>query len=293
MSEYQLSVIIAVQYAQRNLNEIIRRLRPENHLDVEFLFCATADDPETLSLVSGFENVSVLISPAGSLIPELWKEGIRSARGPALALSTAHCLPANNWVQCMLDEELTDTAAVGGVISNDPNANAMSWAVYLLRYISFSPPRSAAVVGEIAADNALYSRERIMDNADLLEAGFWEPSFHLRFHAAGCSLRFNPDIEVVHKNCYSTGQFFRQRLAHGKAFGMARVETITPLKRWMLIILTPVLPLVFLSKIIARVFKNKRYLLKLVTATPWLLLFLIAWGLGELTGYLASRDESS
>jgi len=140
----------------------------------------------------------------------------------------------------------------------------------------------------------VYRRQDILQNSDLLEDGFWEPSFHRRFRQAGLSLQLKPDLCVTHENCYTNRQFIRQRLAHGKAFGIERAENITKRKRGLLILLSPLLPFVFLSKIVVKVLSHGGYTVRLLQALPWLLLFLFAWGLGEAKGYLAAgRGENS
>ena len=283
----ELSVVVAVQHAERNLADILMRLDPASHPGVEFIFCAIASDVDTLNDVAGHSNVSVIFSPAGSLIPVLWKEGILAANADRIALTTAHCVPERDWVPGLLGIDMSATPAVGGVITNDSAANARSWAIYLLRYIAFSPPLTAGKVTDIAADNALYRREDILKNSDLLEDGFWEPSFHRRFCQAGLSLMLDPGLRVIHKNCYTTRQFFQQRLAHGKAFGMDRCVDISEFKRRILILLSPLIPFVFLSKICLRVLKNRKYLGKFLISLPWLMFFLTAWGLGEANGYRA------
>lgn len=287
----QLSVVIAVQYAQENLPEILRRLNPAEHPDVEFLFCYTDVDPDTIDLVGGYDNARALSALSGSLIPHLWRDGIMSAQADKVALGTAHCIPATDWVDQLLAVDMTSTPGIGGVIENDESASARDWAVHILRYISFSPPQEKRQVAEIAADNAVYRRKDIMQQSDLLKKGFWEPSFHARFRRAGLNLELDPHIKVVHRNRYSSGQFFGQRLAHGMEFGLARAREISLFKRLLLIVLSPLLPMLFLRKIVGAVMQHGRYRSKLLAASPWLLFFLFAWGLGEALGYLGKVDR--
>jgi hypothetical protein len=287
---YRLSVVIAVQYAEENLTAILRNLEPANHPEVEFLFCTTDADPRTAEFVAGFENVRVLTRPAGNLIPELWRDGIIAARSDRVAVNTAHCIPAAGWVDRLISTDLTSTPGIGGVIVNDKASDARGWAIYLLRYISFSPPQEAGQRAEIAADNAIYRRKDILQHPDLLEAGFWEPSFHARFHATGMVLQFDPELRVVHRNQYTTRQFFFQRLAHGRQFGRVRARQVSASKKILLITLSPLLPLLFLAKIVNAVVRQGCYKLKLMEAFPWLLIFLLAWGLGEAQGYLSAQQ---
>lgn len=287
MQSHDLSVVVAVQQAEQNLPDILTALDPASHAGVEFIFCVPASGAGFPCDAAVHSNVSILRCARDSLIPALWKEGILAATADRVALTTAHCVPEPDWVKTLLAIDMTTTPAVGGVITNDRAANARSWAIYLLRYIPFSPPLPGAEVMEIAADNALYRRQDILRNADILEDGFWEPSFHKRFQQAGFPLVLNSRLRVIHRNCYTTRQFFEQRLAHGKAFGMSRCEDISDGKRRLLMLLSPLIPFVFLAKICLRVVKKRRYAGKLLRSFPWLLIFLTAWGLGEAKGYRA------
>jgi len=281
-----LSVIVAVQHAQANLPQVVAALDPAAHPDVEFVFAYTPDDPETPRLVGGCANTRLLRSPASSLIPHLWRDGIRGARAARVAMTTAACVPAADWMDRLLAADLSDCAGMGGTIDNDPTADAVGWAIYLLRYAAFAPPRPPGEVAEIAADNALYRREEILHEADLLADGFWEPGFHARFRARGAGLRLDPSLRVRHHNRYTVGQFLAQRRAHGRAFGRERACGLVWPRRILLAAASPLLPLVFLAKIVRTTRGRDELVHHLPQAAPWLALFLLGWGLGEARGYL-------
>lgn len=290
-----LSVVVAVQHARANLAAIVAALNPAAHPEVDFLFCYTDADADTPGEVRAHSHARALSCAPGSLIPHLWRDGIYAARGDYVALTTAHCVPDAAWVDELMRLCRTDPVAVGGVIENDPDSDAKGWAIFLQRYIGFAPPQSARAIHEIAADNALYRRRDILAQADLLPGGFWEPSFHARFRAAGQTLRLDPALHMWHRNRYSPGQFFRQRLAHGREFGLARALRLSTARRFMLVVLAPLLPLVFLRKIFLAVWRHGKHRRELLWALPWLLFFLTGWGWGEARGYaesLARTDTS-
>ena len=205
MSGLSLSVVIAVQMAQQNLPEIVRRLACERHPEVEFLVCYADADPDVPRLLANQGNIRVLPGLPGSLIPHLWRDGILAARHETVAITTAHCIPDENWLQCLLQADLQGVAGIGGVIENHANSDAKGWAIFLLRYIAYAPPQAARRVEEIAADNALYRRTDILGHQDLLRKGFWEPSFHARFRAAGLSLVLEPRLRAVVAGLFFAG----------------------------------------------------------------------------------------
>jgi hypothetical protein len=283
-----LSVIVAVQHAATNLPDVVAALEMGRHPDVEFIFAHTPEDGETPRLLPALPNVRALCLRRGSLIPHLWREGIRSARGQCVATTTAACVPAPGWVNRLIAADMSGIAGLGGTIANDPEALARDWAVFLLRYAAYAPPRRGGEVVEIAADNALYLREQILREADLLEEGFFEPGFHARFRARGLGLRIDPSLRVTHRNRYTTGQFLRQRVAHGRAFGRERAEGLPWPRRLLLAVASPLLPFIFLGKIVAATRRNHQLFSNLLRASPWLTLFLLGWGAGEARGYIDS-----
>ncbi len=288
MNGRSLSVVIAVQLAQQNLPEIMRRLACERHPEVEFLVCHADTDPDVPRLLVNQGNIRVLPGLPGSLIPQLWRDGILAAQHASVAITTAHCIPDENWLQCLLQADLQGVAGIGGVFENQADSDAKGWAIFLLRYIAYAPPQAARRVEEIAADNALYRRADIVQHQDLLRQGFWEPSFHARFRAAGLTLALDPEMRVIHHNRYGARQFFGQRFAHGREFGLARAARLPWFKRIVLVILSPLLPLVFLRKIVIAARGQPQHRRQLRRAFPWLLFFLLGWGLGEARGYLES-----
>jgi len=283
-----LSIVIAVQHAQHNLAKILEHIDAEHNPDVEFIFCYTDIDPDTKEIVSVSDNVCVVHCSQGSLIPHLWRDGILRAGADKVAITTAHCIPEPSWVRSLLDADMESFVGVGGVIDNAPASDGVGTAIYILRYIAYASPQNARVIEDIAADNAVYRVDDIMRHRVLLQSGFWEPSFHVLFSAEGLQLRIEPLLRVVHSNCYSPAQFFSQRFAHGREFGLERARALPVQKRILLICLSPILPIVFLLKILVRVKNKQESKLCTLQSLPWLLFFLMGWGLGEARGYVAS-----
>lgn len=283
-----LSVVVAVRDAQANVAAILERLACDRYPQVEFLVGHTDRDPEVPRLVPSSPNVRLFEAPPGSLIPHLWRDGIRAAAADRVAVTTAHCVPSEDWVLSLLRADLREVAGVGGTIENDPASGAMGWAIHIQRYAAYSPPQGARRVEDIAADNAVYRRADIVGQGDLLAEGFFEPQFHARFRAAGAGLALDPTIRVTHRNRYRAATFFGQRYEHGRQFGAARAHALPAARRIMLVLASPVLPLVFLRKIVRSARRHEVLRRHWVRALPWLGFFLLGWGLGEARGYVES-----
>ena len=106
--------------------------------------------------------------PVDTLVPRLWSEGISRATGQAVALTTTQFVPDDRWLDRLNAVDLDRWAGVGGPIDNDPQASALNWAIFFLRYSAFAPPLPAGETGEIAADNAVYDREAILSTRTCL-----------------------------------------------------------------------------------------------------------------------------
>ncbi|HEV2098215.1 MAG TPA: hypothetical protein VGR45_04745 [Stellaceae bacterium] len=283
----RLSIIVGVQHAQDNLPAILDALQPEARSEVEIIICHTPADPDVPTLVGNTGGVMVVCSPEGSLIPHLWRDGILAASGERVGTTTAHCIPAADWVDALLSADLGEAAVLGGTIENDPRADAKARAIFLQRYAAFSPPQRKREIVNPAADNALYRRSDLMRHRDLLQRGFWEPSFHARLRAEGLRLALDPSLRVVHRNRYSAGQYMGQRLAHGREFGLARARARSFSRQLLLVLLAPgVFPLL-LARILRQAFGTPELRKQLATAWLWLPWFVLAWAVGEASGYLA------
>lgn len=285
----ELTVIIAVSEGEANLTELLDRITEVGEGKAEFIFCVAGSVPHILRSQQLWR---ILQADSLSLVPHLWRDGILAGKSERIALTTAQFLPPKNWIDNLLTADLDSWVAIGGPIENDPAPNTVRWAVYFLRYIKFAPPAFTGTVKEIAADNAIYRRSEILKYSDLLKEGFWEPSFHYCFHRAGQRLGLDQRLLTYYKGHHHPGRFMVQRYAHGREFGYSRSQNSHKLVQLIYLVAAPLVPLVLLSKIAGRTFKRWRYLPKLFRSLPWLILFCIAWSVGEARGYLDALRAS-
>lgn len=286
--ERQLSIVVAVQQSEANLPAIRKALQTRNHPQVEFIFAHAQSAESAQRQDDGIGNVIDVFAGNNALIPELWRDGIRAAAGAWVATTTAHCVPAPDWVAKLQDCIADPAAAIGGLFENDAQASAADWAIFLLRYAVFASPQNSRFVNDVAADNAIYRRDLIAREEDLLRDGFWEPSFHARFRAHGYRLRLEPALLVTHRNQYRVREFFLQRISHGRRFGRDRAVQLAWPGRIGMLIAAPLLPLLFLRKIRRNALRHPACAPHLGPASGWLLFFLCGWGWGEGLGYLDS-----
>lgn len=283
-----LTLIVAVKDASANLDAFVSRLSGAAAPGVELLFLFAGPPPATWTAPPGGQTI---LSPANRLIPELWRDGILRARGRNIALTTAHCLPSPDWVEALLAADLSRHVGVGGVIALDASCSAAHKAIFLLRYSAYAPPQRAREVTDIAADNAIYRRADIMEHADLLAKGFWEPSFHRRFAAAGRTLCMDPSMKVFYRGREQPGAFAAQRMQHGREYGESRSAELPLLQRIGLLLASPLVPFIIAIRVIRRALRTGAYARALLLASPFLAWFIASWSIGEFSGYLNAIDR--
>jgi hypothetical protein len=219
-----------------------------------------------------------------ALIPELWRDGIAAATGERVALSIGHCRPAPDWVNKLRDADLATFAAIGGALENEPDSDALGWAVYILRYARFSPPFASVETADLPGDNALYDRKALLPHTPAFVDGFWEPEIHALLLKEGRRLLLDPSLISVHANGYRAWAFAKQRLRHGSRFGFDRALRMSLPRALGQIALSPLVPAVFGVKVLSQAWKRPRLRAHLPAALPHLALFVHAWSLGELGG---------
>lgn len=281
-----LSIVIAVKDAAANLPRILASLDMQSLADVEITFVVAGEVPPALLEVGASRRV--ISAPAKTLIPQLWRDGILAASGQRVALTSAQCIPTEDWVKRLIGTDLSIRPGFGGAIANDRDARPLNWAIYFLRYAAYTPEEPEGVRDEIAADNAIYQRAAIMRYPELLVDGFWEPSFHACFRADGGTLWFDPNLVVEHHGLVPFGAFLKQRFSHGVAYGRARAGSRGLSARLALLIASPAVPVVLLVRIIGNIRRKPVYRGRLASALPWLVAFTVSWSLGEASGYLNS-----
>lgn len=286
MSGKNLSIIVALEHAQENLPEILDRIIGSASAGTEVIIATASADGLPPEVGPHQSEISLVRASEGSRIPHMWATGIRAARGDLVALTTAHCIPEADWVEKLEKLEMAaDIAGVGGVFRNSTTATGMNWAIFLLRYWRYAATNRGGEVADIAADNAVYRRNELLFHDELLDHGFWEPEFHKLFRERGLRLVLDPDLKVIHRNRYTFRQFAVQRMEHGTEFGRARASAQSMAGNLAFFLLSPLLPAVFLHKVLSGALGNAEYRSWTFRALPWLVLFMGCWGYGESRGY--------
>jgi hypothetical protein len=282
-----LSIVVAVWPDDRGLSEFLAALTPQLDERTEVLVVGSCGATvQTRSQVRGLA--------ADGLIPDLWAAGLHEARGEVIAITTAHFQPGSAWVAGIRAAHARlDSAGIGGPIAPPRGHGPVFWATYFLRYSAYFAYDREKDVPDIAGDNASYKRSALAEHPECVRGGFWELDFHRRLLAAGGRLTFVPEVGVAQAQSFGFFGFLAQRFEHGRQFGGARWAARSLAIRLAAAAAAPLVPAIFLGKIVRRVLRSRRDYGPFLAALPMLLCFLAAWSIGEGFGSLRPRPENA
>lgn len=285
----ELSVVIGSHNARASVVACLSALQKQrNGCRAEIIVVDNSTDGTAAIVAAQFPGVTLLHASPEQWVPELWEAGIRASRGPLVALTTAHCVPDDDWMQEVLAAHRgSDYVGIGGAIENDASASIVDWAVYLCRYAKYMKPFVPYVIHDIPADNASYKRWALDRCTDVRASGFWEPDIHAKLTAEGYGLLMTPRIGVRHVRSCTFTEFMRQRFWHGRQFGSSNAMRLSMTRRLIHIVAAPLIPFLMLSRIARQVLRRRRHIAQWLLATPVMLLFLTSWATGEAMGYVA------
>jgi glycosyltransferase involved in cell wall biosynthesis len=288
----RLSIVIASHNARRTIVPCLTAIEQQvNKESAEVIVVDDSSDGTTRIIEIRFPFVKLIKFSKPALIPELWSTGIFLCRGDIVAVTTAHCIPADHWVDEILKAHESDYVAVGGAIENAPTANVIDWAIYFCRYSQYMKPFPPRRVNEVPGDNASYKRLALRKCQAQMQKGFWEPFVHICLRKNGGQFFSVPTMVVYHDKSFGFASFLEQRFQHGRHFGALRTGHISTVRRVTNVILAPLIPCLLLARIVLRVLRKRRHGKWLALSLPILVVFLISWSLGEVVGYLTGQEE--
>jgi len=297
-SKPKLSVVVGSHNARSTIVDCLSAIqdqlnRQRGDKEVEVIVVDNSTDATAEIVGRRFPSLKLVSAPDCTFIPELWEVGISQSTGDIIAITTAHCVPTSNWIEEILKAHQSPSAGVGGAIENDESADLVQWAIYFLRYSPFMLPFPEETIREIAGDNASYKRRALDLCRDARRNGFWEPAVHRELRKNGLELMRTPAIVVCHKKSFSFAAFMNQRFWHGRQFGSARAATLPKGRRLFYVLASPLIPILFLARIARQIAYKRRNFDKFILCLPILMLFLLSWSFGELSGYLWISEKEA
>jgi GT2 family glycosyltransferase len=215
--------------------------------------------------------------------------GISVAGAEIIAFLDADCRAEKTWVSEILRAHQSPDLAIGGPLGNGNPESALGWAAYFCEFSQWMPGRAGAEMADIPGANMSY-KKKAFEIYGTMAGGTYcsDTEFHWRLLRGGHRLRFVPTVLVLHHNIDRLGRYLKHEYQHGRSFGRIRMrfQNFSMFRKWLYVTFSFLLPLWLFAKIGMRNLTNRVYLVHFLKTWPLLLPGLIAWSLGEFTGYL-------
>lgn len=274
-------MVIAAHDSDGALEACLDSLAPQRD-GAEVIVCAPQPSPP--SLRERFDWAR-FVDCGGGRVPHLWEQGIRRSTGNIVAITNSTMVPASDWIE-VLKAEHGDWDAVAGAIDPGAALRVSDWAEYFCRYSSDMLPFDGHECEDLPGDNASYKREMLERTEHSYRDGFWEPEVHRSMLAQGARLWHSPALVVRQGRSGGVRAFTRQRLAHGRAHGAQRGARFGVARNVAGVMAAPLVGSLLTARILRAVSARGRMRGRAILALPLILLFNVAWSLGEARGHL-------
>jgi len=278
-----LSVVIASVNGYRYIAQCLRSLAKQRDGGRgEVIVVEGSGDDTAARVAEEFPWVRLIPGSTPKPIPELRSIGIREAKAPIVATTEDHCVFDEDWYgQILRAHESSPAPAIGGAVENGSRERLVDWAAYICEYGKFMLPFPAGSVTDLPGPNVSYKRE-VLETAcgDLLdELRAWENVLHGRLLSRGMDLWIDPGIVVYHAKVFGFWDFL------GRSFAATRVATAPLGTRAFWVAISLLLPPLFLWRYARYFIGKRRFVREVIKTSPLLVLFAVAWSVGEFFGY--------
>jgi hypothetical protein len=290
-----MSIIIASPDASGAILECLAALEPQRGPAVEILVADGSDAGAAERVRAKYPWARVVSAPGARSLPRLRGLGMAAATAPIVGVLDAWCIPGPDWIAdaVRLHRERPELVIGGGVTLGAAEQQSwVAWATYLFDYWEFVPPFATGPAGVLPGNNITYKREALPDAATLQTRGFWKAFTNARLKASGHGLWSSAGLTVQLRRRLPLGRFFRSRYHHGRSYAAMRVESAGWGARMKWALVTPGLPLLFLSRQIRGLASKPGARGRFIVCAPLLLAFHASWAWGELSGYLLGAGRS-
>lgn len=211
---------------------------------------------------------------------------MKHAQGKLIAIIEDRGIPEPNWSnEMVMLHQQHPHAAIGGAIKNGVN-KARNWAAYICDFSRYQPPFTENDPTYVSDTNITYKREALKSIQSLWENKYDEVKVNFALHKAGLGLMLSErPVTIQMRAPMSLLNMMNERFHWGRNYGQARSARLTPFKRFLLGLASPLLPALIYSRHLRRQLNKGHHVKEFMLATPVLLLFLTCWATGEYTGY--------
>ena len=288
-----IAVALPVRLAEATIEATIASLVPQClELDAELLIAVSSEDPTAALLRRiGPRNARVLYKPGLMGVPQLRRAAVLATEANYIVIVEDHITVPQGWLRTLVDAIDQHGVAVSGGGVTQGLAHYAGWAQYFTRYSNFMQPLTEGPTKMLPGNNACYRRQLFENNRALLKEGFWEAEFNHEI-ASEKPFWMCASVPVTQHQMRGAFRYIPLRYRHGRCYGARRFQTTPPSMRTKLILQSPLIPLVLFVRAARAVFTKRMHRLRFLGCCPLLVLYFLAWGVGEAVGYLKGAGGS-
>jgi len=255
------------------------------------VIAVVAEEDPTSALIRKWSHpqLRVIVSSGRHSVPQLRREGVLASRADMIAISEDHCLFPANWVERQIQILNARQAHVCGGPVDNGRPGWSGWAQYFTRYCAFLPPGREGWVSTLPGNNACYLGSVLRENLGLLEDGFWEAEVNHELHRRNYKFWFSPDLSVYQRQQRGVVEYAALRFRHGRCYAARKMRTAPLGTRVLGVLKSPLVPFVLYGRGL-RAVGRRPLLASFLASTPLLLMYFIAWSLGECAGWIWGGD---
>jgi len=237
-----------------------------------------------------------LSADASTSLPALRTSALEQATGKYIIITEDHCVPSTDWLSSFyqaFEDAPENTMAVGGCVENGVSESSFDWATFFCEYSFFLQPVHEGTGNTLPGMNVACRKEVFLKvNREILTSGFWETTLHPQLIKQGYKLFSTNKIKLFHSKKFTLGLFLRQRFIYSRYYAGLRFKSSQYFHRLLACCATVLLPPLLLYRIVKRIRTKKRLRKELLSASPYLALFMVVWAAGEMWGYVFGADKT-
>ncbi len=266
-----ISVVVPVRQAHHTILQTLQSLIAQcAELDAEIIVAVTRGDSSLNGIDTNQVRVLTVEPPAG--VPQLRSAAAALAGGDFLVITEDHCTFRPGWLQALVQAAAERPGSVcGGPVENGL-PTYVGWAQYFTRY--------AALGNNLPGNNACYPRALIESRLPLLQDGFWEAEFNRTLAASGVPFVMLPSLAVLQHQHRGALEYIALRFRHGRCYGARRKSRM--------LLFSPLLPALLYWRMLRARWNHAWFL----ATSPLILIYVLAWSIGEVTGSLRGAGSS-
>lgn len=288
----ELSLVIPAVNGRERMDRVLAALaRERSDVAMEVLVVSRLGDAFDQQLAREQPWVRILSVPRETPIPQMRARAFGEATASLVAVIEDHVVVPPGWARRAIDAASMG-AVVAGPVENLATHTLADRAAFLCEYSHCLPPGPSGESTWLPGNNTVYPASLLLPHIGLAAAGAWENEIHDAIRRAGARLVFVPELVAGHDMPSGFRGYLGQRYLYARSYAGNRVRGAGPVRRVAYAVATIALPAVLLIRIARNVLRSPAYRNTLPSAVPFLSLFVVAWAVGEIMGYLAGAGDA-